>query len=178
MKVSQHEQKEDNENVNILANEIKSCKDFEYALREESALLFNEMLSECGQNKDYIRFASAARSDHGLFGYNHRRSNPLNRGIAKYVRPVTSIMVINKLKNNGCNPKKGLRTNDASELMQYAPINETIAIFHLGGGTTAFMSGIVNHVSKPVTLWRVEYLLISSINESATSEFSHASSEA
>ena len=55
MKVSQHEQKEDNENVNILANEIKSCKDFEYALREESALLFNEMLSECGQNKDYIK---------------------------------------------------------------------------------------------------------------------------
>ena len=86
------------------------------------------------KNKDYIRSASAARSDHGLFGYNHRRSNPLNRGIAKYVRPVTSIMVINKLKNNGCNPKKGLRTNDASELMQYAPINETIAIFHLGGG--------------------------------------------
>jgi hypothetical protein len=63
---------------------------------------------------------------------------------------MTSIMVINKLKSNGCNPKKGLRTNDANELMQYAPINETIAIFHLGGGTMAFVSGIANHVSKPV----------------------------
>ena len=91
---------------------------------------------------------------------------------------MTSIMVINKLKNNGCNPKKGLRTNDASELMQYAPINETIAIFHLGGALIVFKFGRLNHVSKPVTLWRVEYLLISSINEIATSEFSHASSEA
>jgi hypothetical protein len=26
-----------------------------YALREEDALLFDKMLSECGQNKDYIR---------------------------------------------------------------------------------------------------------------------------
>jgi hypothetical protein len=34
--------------VNILAEEIKSWKDFEYALREENAFLFNEMLSECG----------------------------------------------------------------------------------------------------------------------------------
>ena len=50
MKVSQHEQKEDNENVNILANEIKSCKDFEYALREESALLF-----KCFRNVDKIK---------------------------------------------------------------------------------------------------------------------------
>ena len=65
---------------------------------------------------------------------------------------MTSIMVINKLKNNGCNPKKGLRTNDASELMQYAPINETIAIFHLGGATIAFKSGRVNQVSRPVAL--------------------------
>ena len=51
---------------------------------------------------------------------------------------MTSIIVINKLKNNGCNPKKGLRINEASELMQYAPINETIAIFHFGGGTYSF----------------------------------------
>jgi hypothetical protein len=42
-----------------LAKEIKSWKDFEYALREESALLFNKMLSECGQNKDYIRAVSS-----------------------------------------------------------------------------------------------------------------------
>jgi hypothetical protein len=29
------------------------------ALREESALIFNEMLSECGQNKDYDRAANS-----------------------------------------------------------------------------------------------------------------------
>ena len=52
MKVSQNEQKEQNGNV-------KSWKDFEYALRKESALLFNNMLSECGQNKDYIRAVSS-----------------------------------------------------------------------------------------------------------------------
>ncbi len=73
-----------------------------------------------------------------LFGYNHRRSNLLNRGIAKYVRPMTSIIFINKLKSNGCNPKKVLRIKDASKL---APINATIAIFHLGGGTIAFNPG-------------------------------------
>jgi hypothetical protein len=55
MKVSQDEPEEENANINILGKEIKSWKDFEYALTEESALLFNEMLAECGQNKDYIR---------------------------------------------------------------------------------------------------------------------------
>ena len=55
MEVSQNEQKEHKDNVNILDTEIKSWKDFEYALKEESALLFVKMLSECGQNKDYIR---------------------------------------------------------------------------------------------------------------------------
>ena len=55
MIVSQDEQKADNDNVNFFSDEIKSWKDFKYALREEDALLFNEMLSECGQNKDYIR---------------------------------------------------------------------------------------------------------------------------
>ena len=54
-KVSQNEQKEDKYSVYILAKEIKSCKDFVYALREESALLFNKMLSECVLNKDYIK---------------------------------------------------------------------------------------------------------------------------
>jgi hypothetical protein len=39
----------------ILDKEIESWKDFRYALREESALLFDKMLSECGHNKDYIR---------------------------------------------------------------------------------------------------------------------------
>jgi|SRR5690242_2621344 hypothetical protein len=56
-RVSQNEQNE-NGNVSILAKEIKSQKDFEYALREENALLFGKMLSECGQNKDYIRAVS------------------------------------------------------------------------------------------------------------------------
>ena len=59
MEVSQNEQKEDKDSISILDTEIKSWKDFEYALREESALLFNEMLSECGQNKDYIRAVSS-----------------------------------------------------------------------------------------------------------------------
>ena len=54
IKVSQNEQNE-NGNVDILAKEIESWKDFRCALREESALLFNKMFSECGQNKDYIR---------------------------------------------------------------------------------------------------------------------------
>jgi len=54
MKVSQDEQKEENDDVNILVKEIKSWKEFEYVLREESALLFGKMLSECGQNKDYV----------------------------------------------------------------------------------------------------------------------------
>jgi hypothetical protein len=88
-------------------------------------------------------------------------------------------MVIKKLKSNGCNPK-GLRINDASELMQYAPINVTIAIFHLGGGTIDIMSGIVNHVSKPVALYGygVENLFASSFSPRKSSEFSHVSRDA
>ena len=56
--------KKKNGNVDILANEIKLWKDFEYALREESALLFGKMLSECGQNKDYIRAVSSKGEHH------------------------------------------------------------------------------------------------------------------
>jgi hypothetical protein len=56
--VSQNAQNEiGNGNVDILAKEIESWKDFRYALREENALLFNKLLSERGQNKDYIRAA-------------------------------------------------------------------------------------------------------------------------
>ena len=55
MKESQNDQKEDDDNTNILTEEIRSWKDFEYALRQESVLLFNEMLSKRGQNNDYIR---------------------------------------------------------------------------------------------------------------------------
>lgn len=53
MKVSRDESKEIG-NVDILAKEIETWKDFRYALREENALLFNKMLSECGQNKDHL----------------------------------------------------------------------------------------------------------------------------
>jgi len=52
IEVSQNEQNE-NGNIDILAKEIESWKDFRYALREENAVLFDVMLSECGQNKDY-----------------------------------------------------------------------------------------------------------------------------
>jgi hypothetical protein len=55
--VSQNEQNENGNVDYILAKEIESWKDFRYALREEDALLFDKMLSECGQNKDYIRAA-------------------------------------------------------------------------------------------------------------------------
>jgi len=44
---------------NVLTREIESWKGFEYALREENRLLFNKMLSECGENKDYVRAASS-----------------------------------------------------------------------------------------------------------------------
>src|SRR4029078_4870629 len=122
----------------------------------------------------------SARSNHIFFGYNHRRSDLLNRGIAKYVRPMTIILVIIKLKSNGCIPKKDLRINEASELMEYAPINATIAIFHLGGGTIAFNPGRLNHVSKPVAFCKygVEYLFTSSVCLRKSSELSHASREA
>jgi hypothetical protein len=38
--------------MEFLENYMKA---FRYALREENALLFNTMLSECGHDKDYIR---------------------------------------------------------------------------------------------------------------------------
>jgi hypothetical protein len=53
MKVSQNEP-EVNDDIDILAKGIESWKDFRYALREEDAPLFNEMLSECRHDKDYI----------------------------------------------------------------------------------------------------------------------------
>jgi hypothetical protein len=56
IEASYNEQNEDGKN-DILPKEIESWKDFRYALREENTLHFNEMLSECGQDKDYIRAA-------------------------------------------------------------------------------------------------------------------------
>jgi hypothetical protein len=58
IEVSQNEQKENGNVEDILAKEIESWKDFRYALREEDARLFNEMLSECGQNKNYKELLS------------------------------------------------------------------------------------------------------------------------
>ena len=54
MKLSQNEQDE-NGHSDILTKEIGSWEDFRYVLREENSLLFDNMLSECRQNKDYIR---------------------------------------------------------------------------------------------------------------------------
>ena len=61
MDLPQNEEKQqaDEDVNNTLANEIESWKDFEYALKEDNGLLFNRMLSECGENEDYVR---AARS--------------------------------------------------------------------------------------------------------------------
>jgi hypothetical protein len=48
-KEEKEEHDEDSKN-NTLSNEIDSWNNFEYALREESRLLFNKMLSECREN--------------------------------------------------------------------------------------------------------------------------------
>ena len=45
--------------MNVLTREIESWKGFEYALKEENGVLFNEMLSDCIENEDYIRAASS-----------------------------------------------------------------------------------------------------------------------
>jgi hypothetical protein len=42
------------EDENILAKEVKSWKGFEYALRKPNATLFNKMLTECLENKEYV----------------------------------------------------------------------------------------------------------------------------
>ncbi|HEY7078955.1 MAG TPA: hypothetical protein VH500_04590 [Nitrososphaeraceae archaeon] len=63
IEVSQNELNEDG-NTDILAKEIEIWKDFRYALREEDARLFDKMISECGQNKDYVRTASCKGEDY------------------------------------------------------------------------------------------------------------------
>jgi hypothetical protein len=42
------------------------------------------------------------------------------------------------LANTGHGARNGLRIERDSELMMYAAMNMTVAIFHLGGATTAF----------------------------------------
>jgi hypothetical protein len=64
MHSTQNEQKHeeethDEECLNILAEEIDSWNNFEYALREENRVLFNKMLSECEKNEDMVRAANS-----------------------------------------------------------------------------------------------------------------------
>jgi len=59
IEMSQNELNENGNVDDILAKEIESWKDFSHALREEDALLFDKMLSECRQNKDYITAANS-----------------------------------------------------------------------------------------------------------------------
>jgi hypothetical protein len=53
------QQQTDEDADNTLSKEIGAWKDFEYALKEDNRLLFNRMLSECGENEDYVRVASS-----------------------------------------------------------------------------------------------------------------------
>jgi hypothetical protein len=61
---SQNDQKREKEGHNdgssdrVLIKEIDSWSNFEYALREESRLLFKKMVSECRENEDYATAAS------------------------------------------------------------------------------------------------------------------------
>jgi hypothetical protein len=57
--MSQNEQKQEYDNVNILTKEIKSWQSFEYVLREENRLLFSKMPHECQENEGYIKAASS-----------------------------------------------------------------------------------------------------------------------
>jgi hypothetical protein len=57
----QEGQQEHNSNDcdNILAEEINSWSNFEYALREENRFAFNKMLTECKEIEDCIRAANS-----------------------------------------------------------------------------------------------------------------------
>ena len=50
---------EDSSDGNTLTNEIDSWNNFEYALREQSKLLFDKMLSECKENEGLISAANS-----------------------------------------------------------------------------------------------------------------------
>lgn len=53
------------------------------------------------------------------------------------------------LANTGHGARNGLRIERDSELMMYGAINMTMAIFRLGGATTALKSGTENQASNP-----------------------------
>jgi hypothetical protein len=56
---NKEKQQADEDANNTLSKEIGAWKAFESALKEENRLLFNRMLSECGENEDYVRAASS-----------------------------------------------------------------------------------------------------------------------
>ena len=52
------EEEEEEEKNNVLVKEIESWKSFEYSLREEDRILFNQMLNEC-QKEEYSKAFNA-----------------------------------------------------------------------------------------------------------------------
>jgi hypothetical protein len=52
------EEEEEEEENNVLVKEIESWKSFEYSLREEDRILFNQMLNEC-QKEEYSKAFNA-----------------------------------------------------------------------------------------------------------------------
>jgi hypothetical protein len=77
--------------------------------------LLNTLQQNLDERKQYQNVSEVSRDVtqeqyntsqcHTFPGYNQRRSNRLKRGIAKYVRPSTSIIVISMLVSNGDCPK-------------------------------------------------------------------------
>jgi len=51
--------KEEEEKEKILTNEIESWSNFEYALREEDRILFNQMLNECQKEEEFSKAFNA-----------------------------------------------------------------------------------------------------------------------
>jgi hypothetical protein len=50
----EREKNKDDDADSILSEEVQSWKGFEYALRQPNATLFNKMLTECLENKEYV----------------------------------------------------------------------------------------------------------------------------
>jgi hypothetical protein len=55
----QETEEQHSDGYNIISKENDSWSNFEYALREESRLLFNKMLSKCKENEDIVRAANS-----------------------------------------------------------------------------------------------------------------------
>ncbi|HEY9386383.1 MAG TPA: hypothetical protein VIP70_05040 [Nitrososphaeraceae archaeon] len=56
--------KEKEKGNDILNNEIESWKGFESALRELNSLLFNKMLTDCQDNKEYSKAVEVRGESH------------------------------------------------------------------------------------------------------------------